>query len=211
MYLVDIDQLDDISEFLNSDILIINITSKNLSGFRDLIKQIEISPIQKVLFISSTSVYQNLNREVSEDEQAEDRESPLWQIEQQFQDSGRFQTTIIRFSGLVDSRRHPGRFFLNGRRIPQADAPVNLIHLQDCLGIIEAVIHQQAWGEVFNGCADTHPTKREFYSYARNLLELPLPQFDNESDIRYKIISNKKIKTKLKYQFQHPDLMKIIY
>lgn len=191
---MDIDQLDDISEFLNSDILIINITSKNLSGFRDLIKQIEISSIQKVLFISSTSVYQNLNREVSEDEQAEDRESPLWQIEQQFQASGRFQTTIIRFSGLVDSRRHPGRFFLNGRRIPQADAPVNLIHLQDCLGIIEAVIHQQAWGEVFNGCADTHPTKREFYSYARNLLELPSHNLITQAIFATKSSAIKKLK-----------------
>lgn len=210
-FYVDIDQLSDIREFLDSDILIINITSKNQTGFADLIQKIEKSPIQNVLFISSTSVYQNLNREVSEDEKAEDHSSVLWQIEQQFQASQHFQTTILRFSGLIDKRRHPGRFFRNGRSVPQADAPVNLIHLDDCLGIINAILQQQAWGEIFNGCADTHPAKREFYSYARQLMGLSPPEFDSESDIKYKIISNHKVKKKLNYQFQHPDLMKITF
>lgn len=210
-FYVDIDQLSDISEFLNSEILIINITSKNQSGFAELIQQIKKSSIQKVLFISSTSVYQNLNREVSEDEQAEDHDSVLWQIEQQFQASKQFKTTILRFSGLIDSRRHPGRFFRNGRSVPQADAPVNLIHLDDCLGIIQSILQQAAWGEVFNGCADTHPSKREFYSYVRQLMGLPAPEFATDSDIKYKIISNNKVKENLNYIFQHSDLMKIIF
>jgi len=209
-FMVDIDNLTDIKEFLNADILIINITSKNISGFADLIRQIETSPVEKVLFISSTSVYQNLNREVSEDESAEDHHSLLWQIEQLFQNNTHFKTTILRFSGLIDSRRHPGRFFRNGRRVPQAEAPVNLIHLDDCLGIITAILQQEAWGEIFNGCAETHPSKRDFYSYARQLMALSPPEFDTDSDIKYKIISNDKIKTKLNYTFQHADLMKII-
>lgn len=208
---VDIDNLTDINEFLDSEILIINITSKNQQGFAELIEQIEESPIQKVLFISSTSVYQSLNREVTEDEHAEDHDSILWQIEQQFQTSNHFQTTILRFSGLIDKRRHPGRFFRNGRRVPQADAPVNLIHLDDCLGIIDAILQQQAWGEIFNGCADTHPSKREFYSYARKLMGLSAPEFDTETEVKYKIISNQKIKTKLNYTFQHPDLMNLVF
>lgn len=199
------------SAFLESEILIINITSKNQNGFANLIQQIEKSPIKKVLFISSTSVYQNLNREVTEDENAEDHNSELWQIEQLFQNNSHFKTTILRFSGLIDSRRHPGRFFRNGRKVPQADAPVNLIHLEDCLGLIDAILQQQAWGEVFNGCADTHPTKREFYSYARQLMGLSPPEFDIDSDIMFKIISNQKCKTILNYTFQHADLMKIIF
>jgi nucleoside-diphosphate-sugar epimerase len=146
---------------------------------------------------------------VNEDEHAEDHDSILWKIEQQFQSSNHFQTTILRFSGLIDKRRHPGRFFRNGRRVPQADAPVNLIHLDDCLGIIDAILQQQAWGETFNGCADTHPSKREFY--ARKLMGLPAPEFDTETEVKYKIISNQKIKTKLNYTFQHPDLMKIVF
>lgn len=210
-FLVDIDQLSDIKAFLDSEILIINITSKNQHGFINLIRQIESSPIQKILFISSTSVYQNLNRQVSEDEQAEDHNSVLWQIEQQFQASKHFKTTVLRFSGLIDARRHPGRFFRNGRRVPQAKAPVNLIHLDDCLGIIDAILQQECWGEILNGCADTHPSKYLFYSYARELMELPPPEFDTDSEVSYKIISNQKVKTKLNYTFQHPDLMKLTF
>lgn len=209
-FVVDIDNLTDIHEFLNAETLIINITSKNQTGFAKLIQQLETSPIQQVLFISSTSVYQNLNREVIEDENAENRDSALWKIEQLFQTNQHFKTTILRFSGLIDSRRHPGRFFSNGRNVPQADAPVNLIHLEDCLGIIKAILHQQAWGEIFNGSADTHPSKRDFYSYARQLMALTPPEFNTDSDVKYKIISNKKVKIKLNYTFQHPDLMNII-
>lgn len=207
--LVDIDALTDCSEFLDADMLIINITSKNQAAFALLIEQIKQSPVQKVLFISSSSVYQNLNREVNEDEGAENPESVLWRIEQQFCQQTAFQTTILRFSGLIDSRRHPGGFFRNGKIVQQADAPVNLIHLDDCVGIIDAIIAQQAWGEVFNGCADSHPTKRQFYSFARLLLGEAPPLFAENQPLNYKIVSNAKVKKKLNYQFQRPDLMTI--
>lgn len=208
-YLVDIDALTDCSSFLACDILIVNIPSKNLSGFAQLITQINQSEIQKVLFVSSSSVYQNLNREVNEDEGAENADSVLWQIEQLFCHQASFQTTILRFSGLIDSRRHPGRFFRHGKTVQQADAPVNLIHLDDCVGIIDAIIAQHAWGEVFNGCADSHPTKRQFYSYACAILGEPLPLFDENKALSYKTVSNKKSVTKLNYKFQHTDLMNI--
>jgi len=208
-FLVDIDALTDCSEFLDADMLIINITSKNLAGFAQLIAQIHQSPIKRLLFVSSSSVYQNLNREVSEDEGAENHDSVLWQIEQLFCRQTTFQTTICRFSGLIDGRRHPGRFFRNGKTVQQADAPVNLIHLEDCIGIIDAIIAQQAWGEVFNGCADSHPTKRQFYSYASALLGEAPPEFAENQTLSYKIVSNAKVTNRLNYQLQHSDLMTI--
>lgn len=208
-YLVDIDALRDCSAFLEADILIINITSKNRVGFEQIIAQINQSPIKNVVFVSSSSVYQNLNREVTEDEGAENSESVLWQIEQLFRRQTCFQTTICRFSGLIDNRRHPGRFFREGKIVQQADAPVNLIHLDDCLGILDAIIAQRAWGEVFNGCADSHPTKRQFYSYARALLGESPPVFEQFQPLSFKIVSNTKVKNQLNYVLQHPDLMNI--
>jgi len=47
------------SAFLDSDILIINITSKNIPAFESLITEIEKTSISKVLFVSSSSVYPN--------------------------------------------------------------------------------------------------------------------------------------------------------
>ncbi len=54
-YIYDIESAENDSDFLQADILIINITSKNIDAFSKLIKNIENSIIKKVLFISSTS------------------------------------------------------------------------------------------------------------------------------------------------------------
>lgn len=209
-YLVDIDDLStEIQAFLAAEILIINITSKNKESFAKLIEEIEKSSIKNVLFISSTSVYKSANTIVKEDDAMEDTDSLLYQIEQLFSSNSHFKTTILRLSGLIGYSRHPGNFFKNGKSVPQPDAPVNLIHRDDCIGIINTIIKQKAWGEVFNGCATTHPTKREFYSYTRSLLNKPNPDFNNESASEYKIVSNEKVIKQLGYQFSHPDVMAI--
>jgi len=209
-YLLDIDSMNEISpEFLDSDTLIIAITSKNREGFERLISAVAKSKIQQVLFISSSSVYQNLNREVSEDEGVEDTTRPLYQIESLFRENPNFTTSIIRFSGLVGPKRHPGRFFRGGKTVKQPDAPINLIHLDDCIGLIETIIRQSAWGEVFNGCSDIHPIKREFYPLMAQAIDMPCPVFSAAQPPSYKIVSNNKIKQKLGYQLHHPDLLKL--
>ncbi|GLP99533.1 NAD(P)-dependent oxidoreductase [Methylophaga thalassica] len=209
VYQIDIETPADFSQFLNADTLIVNITNKNKDAFENFINQIENSPIKQVLFISSSSVYQNTNDWVKEEHQFENEDSILWQIESLFRQSSHFATSIIRFSGLIGPERHPGRFFRHGKQVQQADAPVNLIHLDDCIGIIEQVLKQHVWGEVINGCADTHPSKKVFYARAAALLNQPVPSFNQANSLSYKIVSNDKAKSLLSYQFQYPDLMAI--
>ena len=68
-YVVDIDNLTgDIEAFLDSDSLIVNITSKNIPSYIELIRHIESSNVRRVLFVSSSSVYQNTNDVVRESE-----------------------------------------------------------------------------------------------------------------------------------------------
>jgi nucleoside-diphosphate-sugar epimerase len=133
----------------------------------------------------------------------------LYQIEQSFQKSPDFDSTILRLSGLIGYQRHPGRFFSHNKPVLNPDAPVNLIHRDDCIGLITAIIIKGAWGEVFNGCADTHPNKRDFYSHARQLVNQPPPLFAKTTEKQYKIVSNDKIKVQLGYEFLYPDLMNI--
>ena len=199
-------------DFLDSETLVINITGKDLDAYQKLALAIASSPVQKVLMVSSTSVYLNLNRQVSEDEAAENPDSTLWQIEQLLQTHEGFTTTIVRFSGLIGGRRHPGRFFRQGKVIRQPLAPVNLIHLDDCLGIIDAIIQQQSWEEVYNGCADFHPAKREFYGHWAAQLGLPEPKsLDDDTPQDWKIVSNQKVQQRLAYQFIHPDLYRLSF
>lgn len=206
---VDIAKRQTITDFLQSDCLIINITHKDIADFRWLISQLAESPVEAVLFVSSTSVYPSVNRTVTEDEGVEIPDSPLWQIEQLFQQQKSFATSVVRFGGLIDSRRQPGRFFRSGKKLRQPDARVNLIHLDDCIGVIKTIIEKQAWGEVFNAVADSHPLKREFYSEMAKRSGAPAPEYLTPEQTEFKIISNDKIKSRLGYQLQHPDLMQI--
>jgi nucleoside-diphosphate-sugar epimerase len=159
--------------------------------------------------VSSTSVYDDKNKTFSESDGGESAQSPLLAIENLFRDSDKFTTTIVRLGGLIGYSRNPGRFFKPGRPVSNPDSPVNLIHRDDCIGIISQIVVQEAWGEVFNCCADTHPTKREFYTQASQSIGAPAPEFTNSDDRSFKIISNQKVKRILRYEFLHPDLMKI--
>ena len=209
-FVVNIDLLtSNIQEFLQANILIVNIPSKNVAGFRDLVNEIEVSHIKHVLFVSSTSVYENVKKTIKESDIGFYSSSPLLDIEDLFNNWASDQTTIVRFGGLIGYGRHPGRFFRPGRIVRNPDSPVNLIHRDDCIGIISRIIQEGTWGELFNCCADTHPTKRAFYTRAVEAIGVPLPEF-GETDSRVgKLISNEKTKRLLNYQFKHPDLMKI--
>jgi nucleoside-diphosphate-sugar epimerase len=211
-FLIDMSQPDSLDiNFLKSDYLLVNIPPSKLfrevETYLPLIKAIEESELTKVIFISSTSVYPSHNQIANEDdtEIIEDGQNALLDIERAFQKAD-FDTTIIRFGGLVGGVRYPGRFFTAEKVIKGANQPVNLIHLEDCIQIIERVLLKKCFGEVFNGVADTHPTRKEFYSLAVKLKGAADLCF-NEEEIAYKIISNKKTKRLLEMTLKHPDLI----
>lgn len=210
-FMVDIDSpAENLAAFLDADILIINITSKNVEGFRQLAAAVEASPIQHLLFVSSTSVYQNVPKIVSESDVDLLVDSPLVEIEKLFRNLGNTTATILRFAGLIGYTRHPGRFFRSGKTVQNPDTPVNLIHRDDCIGIIQQIIEQQCWGEVLNGCTDSHPTKREFYSFAAEQAGQPVPSFAENGADAGKVVSNEKAKSLLGYRFKYPNLMDMI-
>ena len=209
-HIVDIGKpLDDIDAFLQSSTLIVNITSKDIDGFERLVRKIEMSEIEAVLFVSSTSVYPDSCKLVSETAGEESPDHPLVDIENLFLQSRQFRTTIVRFAGLIGGSRHPGRFFRGGKTVRNPDANVNLIHRDDCIDIIDRIVANGLWGETFNACADTHPSKREFYTQAAKMAGAPLPEFEDSGERSYKIVDNRKLKRVLGYAFRHPDLMAI--
>ena len=209
-FIVDIERLpSNLQTFLDVNILIINIPSKNIDGFIGLLKEIENSEVEKLLFVSSTSVYENKNKTISESDGEESTISPLLTIENLFKNSSTMKTTIVRFGGLIGYSRNPGKFFSKGRIVHNPGSNVNLIHRDDCIEIISQIVEKEVWGEVFNCCADTHPTKREFYTNAAKSIGFPVPKFEDSGFTSFKIISNQKVKRILRYEFLHPDLMKI--
>jgi nucleoside-diphosphate-sugar epimerase len=204
-YIVDISKgIERANTFLASEVILIAITSKSKTDFERLITRLESSLIKKVLFVSSTSVYPNSNNVVTED--SEIMNTKLYCIEELFRKNQHFETTIIRFGGLFGAERIPGKFHKSGKLISNPEGFVNLIHRDDCIGIIKKVLIQNSWNETYNACCDSHPKRRDFYVQQRTKLGVKDTLFDEESTNNFKIVSSQKVIEKLNYTFIHSDL-----
>jgi nucleoside-diphosphate-sugar epimerase len=200
-YIVNIENNSINAQFLDTDILVIAITSKNTSAFKSLIALIEKSNVKKVIFISSTSVYDNSNKTITEGTETND--GLLAQIERLFINTTTFKTTILRFGGLFGYNRQPGNFFKHGKPISNPKGYINYIHRDDCISIIKNCLEQNVFGHVFNACADSHPTRRDFYTNEFKKSGRTEPIFDEISSNKFKIINSDKLKTELNYTFNH--------
>ena len=204
-------------DFFEADTLILNIPPPrkhpDLENYyphqiRGVLGKSENKRLKNILFVSSTSVYPNLNRRVREDDAGGELSTSgqtLLQVEQMLQEQQHFQVTILRLCGLYDENRNPGRF-LAGRTLKSNGSDcVNLIHRQDCVDIIVKLLERDLWGEVFNACSDEHPSKASFYRLAASKLSLSPPEFTKDAPHSYKIIDSRKLKDRLGYTFSYPD------
>jgi nucleoside-diphosphate-sugar epimerase len=177
---------------------------------KTLIPFIEKSGIQKVVFVSSTSVYGDgfpIVEITEETKPNPDTESgkQLVIVETLLQSNLHFKTTVIRFGGLLGDDRHPIKFLAGRTNVENPHAPVNMIEREDCIGIIEETMKQvqhDNWGETFNAVAPQHPTRKAYYHKKAEIFNLPLPTFAEDSESKGKIISSEKVETILGYSFQ---------
>ena len=223
-----------ITDFLNeSEILIIDIppglrkeTSISfVDKIKTLVTQIEKSGIKKVLFVSSTSVYRDVEifstpLEVTEETPTNpDTESgkQLVEVEQLLLDNPYFQTIILRFGGLIGEDRHPIKYLAGKENVENPDGPINFIHQEDCIGIILEILKQlfdinrgnhkmskqvQHDNIIFNAVAPQHPTRKEYYHKKAKNMNLPLPIFAKSTASKGKIINSAKIESVLSYIFK---------
>ena len=202
-------------EFFNSEVLLVNfpparrddITAYYPQQMEALLQAVKGSKVQKLLLVSSTSVYPNVNREVREEEaggEVKDSGQALLAVEKMIRGNQALMTTIVRFCGLFGPDRNPGRF-LAGKEISGGQQPVNLIHLDDCIAILVKIIEQEVWEETFNACADAHPAKENFYGEAARKLSFEPPTFAEADELSFKIVNSQKLKDTLGYEFKYAD------
>ena len=203
----------------NSNVLIIDIppklrgnSSENfVAKIQNIIPFIEKSSVEKVLFVSSTSVYEDTSdlRNVSEETIPNpDTESgrQLLEAEQLLQSNKNFQSTIVRFGGLIGEDRHPIKFLAGRKNIENPEGPINLIHQVDCIGIIEAIYETNSWQETYNAITPYHPIRKEYYTHKAIELNLPLPEFDESKTSIGKTILSDKVTSVLNYEFKKKTL-----
>lgn len=207
----------DITKCLSdSDILILNTPpglrrnpdSNYVAKIKKLIPHIEASSITKVIYISSTSVYADAfpfptitsdtppNSETNAGLQ-------IREVETLLDTNTSFETSILRFSGLVADDRHPARMISKRSNIPNPKAPVNLIHRSDCISIIETIIQQEKWNITLNASYTEHPNKQEYYTKTCNKMGYNSPDFELNKISKGKLIDGSSIEDVLGYHYSH--------
>lgn len=172
-----------------------------------LLEELKTSEIEKIIFISSTGVYQNNFEKVSETTVCKP-DKPSGQAvlsgERVVQKSG-LSYTIVRLAGLVGGSRQPGNWFKGKDEVPGGDTPVNMVHQEDCINtIIRMVEIREEQSDIYNICADKHPLKKEFYDHQSKKIGVPSPSF-RSGVLPHKIVSNQKFKDDFGYTYVHPD------
>ncbi len=201
----------------NCDILVLNTPpglrrnpeSNYVNKIKSLLPHIEKSAIQKVLYISSTSVFKDgfpfptITNDTKPNAET-NAGIQIKTVEKLLTSNPSFDTTILRFSGLVADDRHPARMMSRRSNIHNAEAPVNLIHRNDCIGIIEQIIEQEVWGTTLNASYPDHPTKEAYYHKICIKMGYNTPDFSKEGVSNGKIIDGNAIEVTLNYSYQQP-------
>jgi hypothetical protein len=116
---------------------------------------------------------------------------------------------------LIGEDRHPVHFLAGRTNLENPKAPINLIHQEDCIGIILEILRTPEvsgqndnleWNETFNAVAPFHPSRQEYYTQKALEFNLALPEFNLESPTFGKTILSDKVETVLGYTFKKPKL-----
>lgn len=199
-----------------SDAVIINIPpglrqnpkKNHLNEIKHLVKAINQYNIKNVLYISSTSVFKDeahfpeiTSKTIPNGDT--DSAKQLIAIENFIKAQESFDTTILRFSGLIDSLRHPGQFLAGKNNVANPEAPINLIHKNDCITIISKIIEGMHWNTTLNASYPIHPTKKVYYTTYAKTHDLPLPNFNTSEKSLGKIIKSHDLVQLLNYTLEY--------
>ncbi|MFY0593343.1 epimerase [Roseivirga sp.] len=189
-------------KLFGADLLVINIPpgrKKNTPEFYEeqikyLKYQLQQSNIKKVIFISSTSFYPNTNDLVDTTTAHDfDNGSSKAVVKGELQISQINQELIIlRCGGLMGGERIPGKWF-SGKVTQGANTPVNYIHRDDILRVIESYINK--WPEkeekkILNLVSPAHPTRKEVHEKMASKHGFKPPIWGEESASPSKVVDS---------------------
>ncbi len=207
----------DIINFLNSDVLIICIPPRagkygedfHVQQIESLLGYLPSSTIKSIIYTSSTSVYPDLNREVTEDDEVIETHA-LIRVENLLKTLPH-NVTILRCGGLMGEERIPAKYFA-GKTINTGKIPVNYVHQDDVIQIITMILEQGFWNETFNIVSPEHPIREEIYlknceefGYEKPIFEAP------SEEIPFKIISPQKLIQRTGYKFKYDNPLSFKY
>jgi nucleoside-diphosphate-sugar epimerase len=207
-----------LSYFLNSEVLIICIPPRagkygadfHVQQIESLLEYLPSSTIKSIIYTSSTSVYPDLNREVTEDDEVIENHA-LIKVENLLKSLPQ-NVTILRCGGLMGEERIPAKYFA-GKTINTGKIPVNYVHQDDVIQIITMILEQGFWNETFNVVSPEHPIRKDIYLKNCEEFGYEKPIFEEPSEeIPFKIISPQKLiqRTGYKFKYDNPMIFKYL-
>lgn len=200
-----------ITQFLDSEILIICIPPRagklgedyHVQQIQSLIEYLPSSSIKSIIYTSSTSVYPDLNREISEEDSVIESHA-LIKVENLLKNLPQ-NVTILRCGGLMGGERIPAKYF-QGKTINTGKIPVNYVHQDDVIQIISMILAKGFWNETFNVVSPEHPIREEIYLKNCEDLGFTKPIFEEAvALILFKIISPQKLISQTGYVFKYAN------
>ncbi|MCX4118886.1 NAD(P)H-binding protein [Vibrio parahaemolyticus] len=172
-----------------------------------LVKAAKQHAIEKLVMISSTTVYPNLPTEMKEESASlalvqthpnfSDNAKIMLEAEQSVIDSG-IDYAILRCSGLIGPDRHPARFAMRLKQVSRK-APANMLHQSDAVAVAQFALDHLS-NQIINVTTPHTVSKAEFYQAAitKSGAEISLPPVTEDADKR--ILADKLVS--LGYQFR---------
>ena len=175
---------------------------------QQLLPHIHRSKVKEVVFTSSTVVYgprQGLVTPNSVTQPQTESGKQLLEVESMLQSQDGFYIQIVRLGGLLGGDRHPVKQLAKLPLIDNPQAPINLIHKVDAIGLLRYLADRAPWQSIYNGVAPWHPKKQDFYKQAAKEMQLPSLKFSEDPGNTNKVVTDPQIQS-LGYDFLEPKL-----
>lgn len=210
-HILDLDTPDYDTSFLNlCDTLFLNIPPglrSNPSGsflkkLDRFLKKLNVSTINKVVYINSTGLYPSAGVFDEQISITPDSEKGKELLESETLISNKFpNTSILRLGGLFGPDRHPSRFVRSAKQL-ENNSTANLIHLDDVVNLSFAVLTHDS-PHIINGVHPHHPDKFSFYKKAHESADKNFP-YPAPTEFTERIIDMKS--TVSNFKFKHESL-----
>lgn len=204
-YLLNETELSGLNELLDTEFLFINFPPSKFENFFKFLDSIysheKFINIKKVIFVSSTSIYPNEEKNFTEDAEFDNPKSQrAYDIEKQIEDKTH---VIFRCAGLMGASRVAGKYY-SGKVLDSEDVKVNYIHLEDIIEATKFVVNKNLKG-VYNLCSKEHPTRKEVYTVNAKKLGFKPPIFKDKKVYKDRLIDGSKIeKQGFRYKYPNP-------
>lgn len=204
VYILNENDFSSLDELLDTNYLFINYPPSKFDDYLGFLEKIysceKIKNIEKIIFISSTSIYPNFEATYDENCFIENPSNKLvFDAEELVLNKTHI---ILRASALFGEDRIAGRRLAN-KKVDFPKTKINFVHRNDVISATTFAIKNDLNG-IFNLASKQHPTKEELYSFNAQKYSFEKPIFSDDKNSIERIIDGSKIE-KFGFEYKYFD------